>query len=41
MVFIIAEMGTNHMGDVQIIKKMIAVAKNAGCDAIKLQKKEY
>ena len=39
MVFIIAELGTNHMGDVQIAKKMITIAKIAGCDAVKLQKK--
>lgn len=39
MVFIIAELGTNHMGDVQIVKEMISVAKSAGCDAVKLQKK--
>ena len=39
MVFIIAEIGTNHMGDVKIAKKLIDVAKNAGCDAVKFQKK--
>ena len=39
MVFIIAELGTNHMGDVRITKKMITAAKNAGCNAVKLQKK--
>jgi len=39
MVFIIAELGTNHMGDVEITKKMISVAKTAGCDAVKLKKK--
>ena len=39
MVFIIAEIGTNHMGDVKIAKKLIDVAKNAGCDAGKFQKK--
>ena len=39
MVFIIAELGTNHMGDVNIAKKMISLAKIAGCDAVKLQKK--
>ena len=39
MVFIIAELGTNHMGDVKITKQMIDVAKSAGCDAVKLQKK--
>ena len=39
MVFIIAEFGTNHLGDVDIAKKMIDVAVSAGCDAVKLQKK--
>ena len=39
MVFIIAELGTNHMGDVKVAKEMITIAKSAGCDAIKLQKK--
>ena len=39
MVFIIAELGTNHMGDVKIAKELISVAKSAGCDAVKLQKK--
>ena len=39
MVFIIAELGTNHMGDMKIAKKLIDVAVFAGCDAVKLQKK--
>ena len=39
MVFIIAELGTNHMGDIQNAKKLINVAAFAGCDAVKLQKK--
>jgi N-acetylneuraminate synthase len=39
MVFIIAELGTNHMGDVKIAKEMITIAKTFGCDAVKLQKK--
>ena len=39
MVFIIAEIGTNHMGSVEIAKKIIDVAVNAGCDAVKFQKK--
>ena len=39
MVFIIAEIGTNHMGDIKIAKKLIDVAKDAGCDAVKFQKK--
>jgi N-acetylneuraminate synthase len=39
MVFIIAELGTNHMGDVKNAKKLIDVAVSAGCNAVKLQKK--
>ena len=39
MTFITAELGTNHMGDVKIAKKMIDVAVAAGCDAVKLQKR--
>ena len=39
MVFIIAELGTNHMGDIQNAKKLIDAAAFAGCDAVKLQKK--
>ena len=37
--FIIAEIGINHNGDVEIAKKLIDVAKNAGCDAVKFQKR--
>ena len=39
MVFIIAEIGTNHMGSVEIAKKIIDVAIDTGCDAVKFQKK--
>ena len=39
MVFIVAEIGINHNGDVGIAKKMIDVAKSAGCDAVKFQKR--
>jgi N-acetylneuraminate synthase len=39
MVFIIAELGTNHMGDIQNAKKLIDATVFAGCDAVKLQKK--
>lgn len=38
-VFIIAEIGINHNGDVEIAKRLIDVAKNAGCDAVKFQKR--
>jgi N-acetylneuraminate synthase len=39
MVFIIAEVGTNHLGDLEIAKQIIDVAQKAGCDAVKFQKK--
>ena len=39
MVFIVAEIGINHNGDVELAKKMIDVAKSAGCDAVKFQKR--
>ncbi|WP_428326242.1 N-acetylneuraminate synthase family protein [Nitrosopumilus sp.] len=39
MVFIIGEIGTNHVGDVNIAKKIIDAAVQAGFDAVKFQKK--
>jgi len=39
MVFITAEIGINHNGDIEIAKKLIDLAKNSGCDAIKFQKR--
>jgi N-acetylneuraminate synthase len=38
-VFIIAEIGINHNGSVELAKKMIEGAKDAGCDAVKFQKR--
>ncbi len=38
-VFIIAEIGINHNGDVDTAKKLIDVATAAGCDAVKFQKR--
>lgn len=38
-IFIAAEIGINHNGDIQIAKKLIEIAKNAGCDAVKFQKR--
>ncbi|HCJ65794.1 MAG TPA: N-acetylneuraminate synthase, partial [Elusimicrobia bacterium] len=38
-VFIIAEIGINHNGDVEIAKKLIDGAVFAGCDAVKFQKR--
>ena len=39
MVFITAEIGINHNGDIEIAKKLIDIAKNADCDAVKFQKR--
>jgi N-acetylneuraminate synthase len=38
-IFIIAEIGINHNGDLSIAKKLIDVAKDVGCDAVKFQKR--
>ncbi|XP_017281062.1 sialic acid synthase-like isoform X2 [Kryptolebias marmoratus] len=38
--FIIAEIGQNHQGDVEIAKKMIKMAKDCGADCAKFQKSE-
>ena len=37
--FVIAEIGINHNGDIAIAKDLIAAAHNAGCDAVKFQKR--
>ena len=37
--FIIAEIGINHNGDIKLAKDLIDIAKNAGCDAVKFQKR--
>lgn len=39
-IFVIAEAGINHNGDLEIVKKMIDIAKFAGCDAVKFQKRD-
>ncbi|MFC1808689.1 N-acetylneuraminate synthase family protein [Candidatus Omnitrophota bacterium] len=39
-VFFIAEIGINHNGDLEIAKKLIDVAVEAGCDAVKFQKRD-
>lgn len=38
-VFIIAELGINHNGNIDIAKHLIDMAKTAGCDAVKFQKR--
>jgi len=37
--FVIAEIGINHNGDLNIAKELIDTAKSAGCDAVKFQKR--
>ena len=36
---VIAEIGINHNGDIGLAKKLIDMAKNCGCDAVKFQKR--
>jgi len=38
-IFIIAEIGINHNGDIELAKKLISMAVQAGCDAVKFQKR--
>jgi len=38
-VYIVAEIGINHNGDLEIAKQLIDTAKVAGCDAVKFQKR--
>ncbi len=38
-VYIIAEIGINHNGSVELAKKLVDSAVNAGCDAVKFQKR--
>src|SRR5690349_23810883 len=37
--YIIAEIGINHNGDVDLAKRIIDVAVEAGCNAVKFQKR--
>lgn len=38
-VFVIGEIGINHNGDMNIVRSLIDMAKKAGCDAVKFQKR--
>jgi N-acetylneuraminate synthase len=37
--YVIAEIGINHNGDIEVVKKMIDAAVHAGVDAVKFQKR--
>lgn len=37
--YVIAEIGHNHMGNLEVCKQMFQVAKDCGADAVKLQKR--
>ena len=39
-IFIVAEIGINHNGDMLICKKLIDIAIDSGCDAVKFQKRD-
>jgi len=39
MVFITAEIGINHNGDIIVTKQLIDIAKEAYCDRVKFQKR--
>ena len=39
-IFIIAEIGINHNGDINLAKKLIDMAFSSGCDAVKFQKRD-
>ena len=38
-IFVIAEVGINHNGDMNVAKQLIDMAVKAGCDAVKFQKR--
>jgi len=38
-VYIVAEIGINHNGDLGLAKKLVDAALLAGCDAVKFQKR--
>ena len=38
--FLVAELGSNHQGDIHIAHRMIDAAAQAGCDSVKLQKRD-
>jgi N-acetylneuraminate synthase len=39
-IFIIAEIGINHNGDMSVCKDLISEASSSGCNAVKFQKRD-
>ena len=39
-IYVVAEMGINHNGDINICKQLIDIAVSSGCDAVKFQKRD-
>ena len=39
-IFIIAEIGINHCGDLDVAKQLVLAAKDIGADAVKFQKRD-
>ena len=39
-VFVVAEIGINHNGEMALVKQLIDAAVDAGCDAVKFQKRD-
>jgi len=37
--YVVAEIGINHNGDLDLVKRLISVAHVAGCDPVKFQKR--
>ena len=37
--YVVAEIGINHNGDIDLARRLISVAVAAGCDAVKFQKR--
>jgi N-acetylneuraminate synthase len=37
--YVIAEIGINHNGDIDVARRLIDIAKSAGCNAVKFQKR--
>ena len=40
MSYVIAEIGINHNGDIDLAKELIDTAEASGCDAVKFQKRD-